>query len=180
MISLKAANKYRRIPKSVYKSLCWVCFTVGLYSLAFSYSWKIPRRNSQVSVSHHPTCEPVLSFLLRGGRETPRGGPGSSLCISSQGRGWAAAAEAEGRICRKRSVQERTRPLGSQGIPGACEPLFSPRGGFTVTLEKNSLRVSWGRTGGAIQARLGNPCVFKGKVLWVKTMSFPEWRSNPS
>lgn len=134
MIFLKRANKYRRIPKSVYKSLCWVCFAVGLYSLAFSYSWKLSRRNSQEMCLflHHTTCEPVLSFHPGVGRETPRWSREQPLPQLPRARLGSSSTEAVGRIWRKKLCPGSKQSSWIPGEPWSLWTTVQPTRGFTV------------------------------------------------
>lgn len=133
MVSLRTANKYRRIPGSVYKSLCWVCFALGLYPLAFSYSWKLPRRNSQEMCLflHHTTCEPVLSFHPGVGREAPRWSREQPLPQLWRARLGSSHPGAVGRIWGKRVCPGSNQTPWIPGDPWSLWTTAQPTRGFT-------------------------------------------------
>lgn len=130
MISLKAANKYKRIPKSVFINPCVEFVLLWGYIAYFPqlFSFLVFLKNSQKEfprrglLFHLTAWRPVSVFPPLGWKEKSPGGPGSSL--------WQPAPKAED------AGQQHHR--GSRGdlekntSPGSSQAFLDPRGSLEL------------------------------------------------
>lgn len=119
VISLKIGNKRRRIPESVYKSLCWVCCGVVFFSFFISLKAsqkEFPRAVSVFTPHHMWAC---AAFPSWSGKRSPQVVQGAS------------ASAAKGKAGRQQHWSCR-KDLGEKVCAGSKPEPLDPRGSLEL------------------------------------------------